>query len=304
MLYGTEPKAMNKGVLMQSRSILTTLTFISLIFACGGCESGPTARDAWSKGLRACAEDDVLKHADTLLYLGPSGAYGPGSKWRMRDDGSYEPRWPFAAAVPNESERMKFIVRGKEADCSVDRSASWSISPQLLFSSDLLPISADVKADLSAAQKAVVRAVKWRTDRLNELEYEEWAKSSHSGKYAKDTLRDPIHSRIENAAVLVHGFSAELTYSGKQAMELSAKFPLNQEVDLGGGLSAKRTSQTTLSIHSSDDFYVVCTLLPFDLDGFHMTATGPEGRLLKSEPVTISKIAKVTPPPEKPLEID
>jgi hypothetical protein len=262
-----------------------------------GCRTAPTARDAWVDGLAKCAMNDVLKSADALLYLGPSNVYGPGSAWRVTDDGDYEAKWPLDAAVVNEAKRKQLVVEGRVADCTVSRDTTWSIAPELLFSVATIPAEASARADFSTAEHAVVRVAKWRTDTLNETEYEQWMFDPSSGTYARDLLQNRPRRRVMKSAVLVMGFSANLSYSGAQAASIAAKYPLNTEVTVGGGLTVKRTSESTLSLNTQEPFYIIGTLLPFEQSGFGMTPSA-EKRLLKREPQTVRSTARALPPSE------
>jgi len=279
-----------------SRSAI--LCCATLIIA--GCSSPPTARDAWSSGLSRCAENDFFNHRRTLLYLGPSNVFGPGSGWAVEPDGNFRPRWPLQDAILDPELRDALIVPGHEASCHVTAKSTWTIAPELLFAATTLPADASIRAEFSTADHAVVRVSKWRLDTLNEVAYEQWMLSPESGDYAADLLRNRSKRRVMNAAVLVTGFSADLSFSGEQAAKLAAKYPLNAVAALGGGLSVKRTSETTLSIETENPFYVVGTILPFEASGFGMTPSGVTG-LLREAPQPIRSEARVLPP-EQPTE--
>lgn len=262
-----------------------------------GCQSGPTARDAWVDGLSRCAMDDILKSADVLLYLGPSNVYGPGSAWRVLEDGNYEPIWPLDAAIPDSPRRDRLVVQGRIADCTVSRDTTWSIAPELLFSVATLPAEATAKADFSVAKHSVVRVAKWRTDRLNEVEYEQWMLDPTGDVYSRDLLANRPRRRVMKSAVLVMGFSADLSYTGAHAASIAAKYPLNTEVAVGGELTVTRTSETTLSLRTEEPFYIIGTLLPFEPSGFGMTPSRDQ-RLLKREPQPIRADDRALPPSE------
>lgn len=281
---------------MTNRSLFTVAAIASLNLA--GCHSGPTARDAWVDGLARCAMDDILKCTDVLLYLGPSNVYGPGSAWRVTEAGDYERRWPLDAAIPDQAMRDRLVVPGRRVhDCTVSQDTTWSIAPELLFSIATLPAEATAKADFGVAEHAVVRVVEWRTDTLNELEYEQWMLDPSGGVYARDLVNNRPRRRVMKSAVLVMGFSADLSYSGAQAASIAAKYPLSTEVSVGGALTVKRTSDTTLSLRSDEPFYVIGTLLSFEPSGFGMTPSGDQ-RLLRREPQPIRADAQALPPSE------
>jgi hypothetical protein len=232
-----------------------------------------------------------------LLYLGPSNVYGPGSAWRITDGPDLEPRWDLAAAVPDDKLRDRLIVQGREADCSTSSSSSWSITPDLLLSAGTVPLSGELKADLSGADTVNVRITTWRIDRLNELEYEHWMEKD-SGEYAADVRNHANRRLIMKSAVHVEGFSADFEYKSNLSERISAKYKLRVTTDLGGGLSLSRTGENKLHIESRVPFYIVGTLVAVKPDGFGMMeASGSRSSQLFGEgALTIPATAHALPP--------
>jgi len=119
------------------------------------------------------------------------------------------------------------------------------------------PLSGDVKVELKSAQSTEVSVTTWRTDRLKELPFENWASSAESGKYGEDL--DNANRYVATECVRVEGMTATLTFSNDRSAALKAKYQGNTP-PLGAHLNAKWTDDGRLVISSTQAFYVVAEL--------------------------------------------
>lgn len=261
---------------MTSRHICGFLV-LSCILA-SGC-GAPSARDVWAKSLSRCADNDLLKQDKSkLLYLGPSNVFGPGSGWRIRIDGSLEPMWPLEhAAKKSTVEELKIMVKGNEVSCSDTRKDTFKISPNLLMQTVTIPLSGDAKADITSSIDSTVSITKWRQDSLDEIAFRKWTESPDSGTYGTDLKSEPLRRRVMKRAIAVTGFSATLVYDAKSFTTINAKYEQGKIYNIGGGATLENTANSTLTLSSPTEFYIVGTLLPINADGsFGMVS--PEGK--------------------------
>lgn len=237
-----------------NRRVFITLVLLGL----SGCV-GP--RDTWSRGLSRCASNDTLD-TKTLVFLGPSNTYGPGSGWRKAPSGVLESRFSLEKAMLNADDRKRYVTPGNTANCESFRTEEWKISPSIVLTAVASPIQAKLGIDVMRNKTVDVRVKSWRLDRLEELLYETWMASDQSGNFGKDLLatdRDPRF--VMKNAVAVNGFHAILMLDATDSGKLDVPLPVSSTVTVAPSLQVTRTGHDRVEISSEGDFYIVGTFI-------------------------------------------
>src|ERR1051325_10958272 len=102
---------------------LNVFCILSMALILGGCE---TARKSWTDVLSKCATTDTIP-TKKLLYLSPSNSIGPGSAWKMADDGVYGLRFTLSDAVPDAQQQKALVEQGPPATCEGQSERTWSL---------------------------------------------------------------------------------------------------------------------------------------------------------------------------------
>jgi hypothetical protein len=209
--------------------LLIIIALFTLILA--GCQA--TAKDAWVEVIKKCATTQTIDE-DKLLYFGPSNTIGPGSLWRKDTQGK-----GYGLRMANEdlSENKKIVHKDTPALCKGQSVTETKLGPKLSFTSELSPVSAEVKADFEKAKSISAKAAEIRWYTVQEKPFEDYIRA------------------------------AEIKFDASIAAELEGKYsgtlPAELVGDLGAGISASWRDGTTLVLESKAPFFVVGELHPW-----------------------------------------
>lgn len=274
--------------------LLQLAASITLMISVAGCAKAATARQMYRDVLRKCTNADQIGGRE--LYMGPSNPVGPGSVWR-RAAGGYNLRWTLDRAIPNESERQQLIQPGTDASCQGVSITKSKLAPSFSISG-IVPVTGELSGDLSAARTVTLSTDFWRWDQIQELPYESAINQlrSNGSHYALD-LSQPDRF-VVGKALRVRGITAELSFDATRIGTLKAKYPAlaiapGATADLGGGVSASWSNQTTLKMQSGGDFYIAVQLYPWSETG--LASGQPELLIVSPIAVPPSENAQLTP---------
>lgn len=258
---------------------IRSLAIISIVFGLvlSGCKHDDVSA-AWYEVLKKCVSADQL--GSKLVYFGPSNNIGPGALWRKADDGGLFVRYVLRDAIPDEEQRGALIIPGEEANCKGTAKSSWSLKPSLLVETKAAPITGELALDLNRARSVTVAVHNWSLDQIKEGPFETWLRRNPENAYVLDATRD---SRLVlERAVRVLGFSTTLEFSRNDALELKAKYsgPALGTGQLGIGLGAKWTGDTTLELTSTKNIYIAGELVSLKGGRFGILSGGKSGGTL------------------------
>lgn len=247
-----------------SLAAMLGIGLVALGLGLSGCGRQDAALVAWNDVLKKCVGADQL--GPLLVYFGPSNSIGPGAIWRRSDEGALFLRYELADAIPDEGQRNAMIVPGVEASCRGTAKSTWTLKPSVLIQSQLAPANGSLGVDVDRAKSATVSVNSWALDQIKEGPFEEWLKTHPQAGYVDDVGRK---SRLfMERAVRLLGFSTTLEFSSDVASELKAKYlaPGVRTGEVGIGLIAKWTSNTTLELSSSAKIYIAGELSAMKID--------------------------------------
>lgn len=254
---------------MGYKSIVTVSMALSLTLS--GCQQDDVSA-AWYDVLKKCVAADQL--GSSLVYFGPSNNIGPGALWRKADDGGLFVRYVLADAIPVEEERNAIIIRGEEANCKGTTKTSWSLKPSLLVEMEAAPVTGDLAIDLNKARNVTVGVNSWSLDQIKEGPFETWLRRNPENEYVADATGESRLVMVR--AVRVIGFSTMLEFSRNDALELKTKYsgPTLSTGQLGVGMSATWTSETTLELTSTKNIYIAGEMVSLKAGGFGALSGG------------------------------
>jgi hypothetical protein len=261
------------------------LRFLCLAFAWSTLTTATghaqTPDNVWMRVLRQCGDLGSLQN--DFIYFGVSNSLGPGSVWRQKQDGSWQPRAMLSNLTTNEKALSQILVKGKPASCNGKSSFEWKLSPSLALSSRVSPLNAEISASLNKAKAVTVSIKNWRIDELIEAPFEaEVFKRQVTDIYRREVFN--VNHVLMTRGVWVSGMTATLTFSKEDAAQ--AKASIGKSI-LGGtasvDLNAKYTADDTITFESGDGFYLIGMPSKFTKNG--VAITGADYRFL---PVKVS----------------
>jgi hypothetical protein len=238
--------------------LLIIIALFTLILA--GCQA--TAKDAWVEVIKKCATTQTIDE-DKLLYFGPSNTIGPGSLWRKDTQGK-----GYGLRMANEdlSENKKIVHKDTPALCKGQSVTETKLGPKLSFTSELSPVSAEVKADFEKAKSISAKAAEIRWYTVQEKPFEDYIRELPVSNPLKEDINQE-NRLVMRRALMVSGYSAEIKFDASIAAELEGKYsgtlPAELVGDLGAGISASWRDGTTLVLESKAPFFVVGELHPW-----------------------------------------
>ncbi len=261
---------------MWNKLLIITALF-TLILA--GCQA--TARDAWVEVIKKCAEAQTIDE-DKLLYFGPSNTIGPGSLWRKDTQGK-----GYGLRMVNEdlSENKKIVHKDTPALCKGQSVTGTDLGAKLSFTSELSPVSAEVKADFKRAKSISAKAGEIRWFTVQEKPFEDYIHELPDSNPLKEDINQE-NRLVMRRALMVSGYSAKIKFDASAAAELEGKYsgtlPAELVGDLGAGISASWRDGTTLVLESKAPFFIVGELHPW-LSSQFLAAAGPPRMDVKAE---------------------
>lgn len=253
---------------MWNRLLIIIALFTVFLSGCG-----PTAKDAWVKVIKKCAVADTIDESK-LLYFGPSSTIGPGSLWRKDTQGK---GYGLRMANKDLSANENIVHRDSPALCTGQSVTETKVGPKLSFTSELSPVSAEVKADFERAKSISAKAAEIRWYTVQEKPFEDYIHKLPDSNPLKEDINQE-NRLVMRRALMVSGYSAEIKFDASVAAELEGKYsgtlPAELVGDWGAAISASWRDGTTLVLESKAPFFVVGELHPWIFSQF-LAATGP-----------------------------
>jgi hypothetical protein len=233
------------------------IVLVFVLFGCltlGGCDP---ATDEWLSLIKQCATSDQLG-SDTV-YFGASNSIGAGSVYRRRPDGTVALLFQLSDMFPAQSDRDKILAEGPPAQCSGTKSVSWEVKADLPFESGTTSLSADLSADLKKASTTTISLNSWSLETAKETPWKVAVATLDDKNPYKQEVLQPGRYLMETA-VKIAGFTASFEYDQSLVAGLLLKYPNGKTISTGPNgisLQVNWTSNTTLSLSSTDAFYAL-----------------------------------------------
>jgi hypothetical protein len=253
------------------------------VLGCGGVSS----RDAWKEVITKCAQDQ--KVGNSTLFFGLDNTLGVGTMYVRTADKAYALAYGFEDVVPDAAKRATLVHINQPVGCKAVTTTSFQGSLSAELTDKLLPVSPDLKLQLSNAKSVNVSIGGYAWDELKtDLMTSEVTSSRASDDPIRRAFLDPRHFTAIYA-LKVTGLKADLTFDGTAAADIAAKWNGKLSTPGGGdaGLTLSKKSDDTLELTTTSDAYIGVNLDTFSLDG---AAAGG----VTAHPATVDANPKVT----------
>lgn len=276
---------------------ICTIFVITLLLANCVTTEMPSTKTAWEGIISKCAVASETIGKNTI-YFGPTNGVGPGSVWRETNTNGFNLRRQFIEEElrrqfdNNEYDDEVFksaVVKGEMASCNGDLTSSWDFNPSLVFSSQLLPIDAELSATLNRGDIVDVKINGWALDYLSEGPYEDLIFSMlPNAPFRRDLNTE--NRVVVIKAVRIKDLELTLKFNSKNAAE--AKATINETIGRGNKISPKVAlnwkADGNLALVTSGEFYIFGEFGYFKSDGFGLG--GSESRIVEFDVMPNTKI--------------